>query len=592
MTRYDIHLIKPTRYDDDGYPLQWWRSLIPSNSLACVAGLVHDAIARGALGPDVEPHVHIVDETHTMVDPARMIARHRRDGGRTVVFLVGVQTNQFPRAVDIARPLREAGIGVAIGGFHVSGCISMLDEMPEDLKEAQALGISFFVGEAEEGRIDPVLRDGFAGTLAPIYDHLADAPGLAGQPTPYLDAAEIRRNISAYASLDLGRGCPFECSFCSIINVQGRKSRFRTPDDLEKIVRENAANGITRFFLTDDNFARNKNWEAFVDRLLLLRKQGLRVRMAVQVDAQAHKTPNFIKKITAAGADQIFIGLENINPDNLESVKKRQNKIEDYRKTILAWKKYSVIIICGYIIGFPNDTRESIGRDIETLKRELAIDMVYLNYLTPLPGSEDHQRLTRQGVWMDPDMNRYDLSHRVTHHPVMSDAEWEGAYADAHRAFYDWSHMKTVIRRMVAMKSTKRWTTLIRLVFYREAVRLEGVASLESGYGRIRRRRQRRPGLPLENPLVFYPRHWWRFARAGATALTTFAVLWRYLSKIQRDPKRFDYVDEAIRPISDDGEEALIAATRATPISLKRQSRAAAVAIERAPSTEAVSRLG
>ncbi|MBV5263199.1 B12-binding domain-containing radical SAM protein [Pinisolibacter aquiterrae] len=589
MTRYDIHLIKPTRYDDDGYPLQWYRSLIPSNSLACVAGLVHDAIAREALGANVEPHVHIVDETHTMVDPDRMIARHRQGGGRTVVFLVGVQSNQFPRAVDIARPLRAAGIPVAIGGFHVSGCVSMLDEMPADLKEAQALGISFFTGEAEEGRIDEVLRDGFDDALKPIYDHLPDAPGLAGQPTPFLEADEIRRNISAYASLDLGRGCPFECSFCSIINVQGRKSRFRTPDDLEKIVRENAANGISRFFLTDDNFARNKNWEAFVDRLLLLRKQGLRVRMAVQVDAQAHKTPRFIEKLCAVGADQIFIGLENINPDNLESVKKRQNKIEDYRKTILAWKRYSVVIICGYIVGFPNDTRESIGRDIETLKRELAIDMIYLNYLTPLPGSEDHQRLTRQGVWMDPDMNRYDLSHRVTHHPVMSDAEWEGAYTDAHRAFYDWSHMRTIIRRMVAMKSTKRYTTLIRLVLYREAVRLESVAALEAGYGRIRRRRQRRPGLPLENPLVFYTRHWWRFVRSGATALVTYGRLYRFMVKTQRDPKRFDYVDDAIRPISEDNPEALIAATRATPISLKRQQRAAAAHADHHPPTEAAS---
>lgn len=576
MTIFDVHLIKPTRYDDEGYPLQWWRSTIPSNSLACVAGLVREAIGRGALGEGVEARVHVVDEIHSKVDPERIVAEVRRHGRPTVVFLVGVQTNQFPRAVDIARPLRAAGIPVAIGGFHVSGCVAMLKNMPPDLVEAQELGISFFLGEAEEGRIDTVLRDGLAGRLEPVYDHLKVTPGLGGAPTPFLDAEEIRRNITRFASLDLGRGCPFECSFCTIINVQGRKSRFRTPDDLEAIVRENAAHGIDRFFVTDDNFARNKNWESFADRLIALKKQGFRVRMAIQVDALAHRIPNFIDKMCAAGADQIFIGLENINSDNLESVKKRQNRIEDYRATMLAWKKHSVIIICGYIIGFPFDTRESVKRDIETLKRELAIDVIFLNYLTPLPGSEDHARLTREGIWMDPDMNRYDINHRVTHHPKMSDEEWEAAHREAHEAFYDWDHMRTVIRRLAALRSTKRKSTVLRLTIYREAQRLEGVAALEGGLLRIRRRRQRRPGLPVENPIAFYPRHWWRVARATSGMFFTWYRLTRFLKQTLADPKRFDYSDVAIRPIEDEeAHDGLLAATRATTTSERRQKRAA-----------------
>lgn len=578
MTVFDIHLIKPTRYDDEGYPLQWWRSIIPSNSLACVVALVNDAIERGALGEGIEARVHVVDETHTKVDPKTMIAAHRRAGGRSLVFLVGVQTNQFPRAVDIARPLRAAGIPVCIGGFHVSGCLSMLDEMPADLKEAQGLGISFFAGEAEDGRIDAVLRDGWADTLAPVYDHLKSAPNIAGAPIPLLDAGEIRRNLSAYASFDLGRGCPFECSFCTIINVQGRKSRFRTPDDLEKIIRANAAIGIDRFFLTDDNFARNKNWESFVDRLLKLRGEGFPVRLAVQVDTLAHRIPRFIEKVCAAGGDQIFIGLENINADNLEAVKKRQNRIEEYREMFLAWKRQRVVLTCGYIIGFPNDTKESILRDIEILKRELPIDTLYLNYLTPLPGSEDHQRMTREGQWMDPDMNKYDLNHRVTHHPKMSDAEWEAAYREAHASFFSFEHMETVIRRLVALRSNKRNTTVNRLMAYRESIRLEGTAKVEAGYVRIRRRRQRRPGLPLENPLVFYPRSWWKTSRALVGEIVTWVRLRLILRRVMRDPKRFDYVDAAIAPTGD----SMLAHARTTSTTMKRVERADARAGGRA----------
>ena len=69
---------------------------------------------------------------------------------------------------------------------------------------------------------------------------------------------------------------------------------------------------------------------------------------------------------THNGADQIFIGMENINADNLAAAKKKQNRVEDYRAMFLAWKKHPVVITCGYIIGFPNDTYQSIMKDIET----------------------------------------------------------------------------------------------------------------------------------------------------------------------------------------------------------------------------------
>ena len=107
MASLDLYLIKPTRYDDDGYPVQWWRSLIPSNSLAAVAGLVRDALDRGALKDLGEVRVTNADEVNTKVDISRIIAE--ASGRKTLVFLIGVQTNQFPRAMDMARPLRAAG---------------------------------------------------------------------------------------------------------------------------------------------------------------------------------------------------------------------------------------------------------------------------------------------------------------------------------------------------------------------------------------------------------------------------------------------------------------------------------------------------
>ena len=574
MESLDLYLIKPTRYDDDGYPLQWWRSLIPSNSLASVAGLVRDALERGVLKGEADVRVSNVDEVNTKVDIAAIIAAARTR--KVLVFLVGVQSNQFPRAMDMARPLRAAGIPVCIGGFHVSGCLSMLKTLPPDLIEAQTLGISFFAGEAEDKRIDEVLIDGFANRLKPIYNHLANAPNLAGEPIPLLDKREIGKNLTMHSSFDLGRGCPFECSFCTIINVQGRKSRFRTPDDLEQIVRANAALGISRFFLTDDNFARNKHWEILLDRLIALKDEGLGVTMHVQVDTMAYKIPRFIDKLYAAGGYQIFIGLENINSDNLEASKKRQNRIEDYREMILAWKQYPTIITCGYIIGFPHDTRESVLRDVETIKRDLAIDNIYLNYLTPLPGSEDHKKLYEAGVWMDPDMNKYHLSSRVSHHAKMSDADWDWVYREFHRRYYTFEHMETILRRMVALGSGRKIATINRLVAYREAVRIENVSMVESGYLRIRRRRQRRSGMPLQNPLSFYSGHCFKTLKAAAVYTSTYLRLKAIMRRIEADPNRFAWRDAAIAPAAGDGgEDDLVASTRVTDYARRRMANGA-----------------
>ena len=109
------------------------------------------------------------------------------------------------------------------------------------------MGISFFAGECEEGRLDEVLQDAWNGKLKPLYNYMDKLPALTGEPPPFLPRKHVQRTSGSLSSIDLGRGCPYQCSFCTIINVQGRKRRFRTPDDLEKIVRENHAQGIKTF---------------------------------------------------------------------------------------------------------------------------------------------------------------------------------------------------------------------------------------------------------------------------------------------------------------------------------------------------------
>src|SRR5262249_22340231 len=250
-SRFCLVLIKPSHYDDQGYVIQWYRSAIPSNSLAVLYGLATQCAEPKLLGEGGDLEVHGFDETNTRIE-ASNVARLIEGADAGLVMLVGVQSNQFPRALDIARPLRQRGIMVAVGGFHVSGTIAMLEGQDPDLQQAMEMGISLFAGEAE-GRLAQVLRDAAEGRLRPIYNFIDDLPNIEGRPPPLLPAERIHRTAGAHTSFDAGRGCPYQCSFCTIINVQGRKSRRRSPDDVEAIVRTNFSQGIRRFFITDDN---------------------------------------------------------------------------------------------------------------------------------------------------------------------------------------------------------------------------------------------------------------------------------------------------------------------------------------------------
>src|SRR2546428_1032594 len=171
--RFQLVLIKPSHYDDDGYVIRWWRALIPSNSLAAVYGIAADCAERQILGPDIAIDIQVIDETNTRIDVPALLAHFRSHGDFGLVALVGVQSNQYPRALDIARPFRDAAIPVAIGGFHVSGCLSMLDGRAVDLDACRKMGIAIFAGEAE-GRLDMVLRNAAEGALAPEYNFMKD----------------------------------------------------------------------------------------------------------------------------------------------------------------------------------------------------------------------------------------------------------------------------------------------------------------------------------------------------------------------------------------------------------------------------------
>jgi radical SAM superfamily enzyme YgiQ (UPF0313 family) len=376
-----------------------------------------------------------------------------------------------------------------------------------------------------------LLQDAYARKLEPLYNFTGDLPTLGGRPSPYLPADVVGRMTESRASFDAGRGCPFTCSFCTIINVQGRESRHRTPDDVERIVRDNVAQGIHKFFITDDNFARNTAWEAIFDRLIALRQElAVDLKLTIQVDTLCHTIRGFIEKAGRAGVEKVFIGLENINPEALQGTNKRQNKITEYRKMLQAWHSVDALTLAGYILGFPGDTPESILRDIRIIQRELPIDVLEFFILIPLPGSQDHKEMFERGVVMEQDMNDYDSVHVTAPHAAMSKQQLLDVYHAAWEAYYTPAHVERVMQRATAWGSRVNKIKWVMLTYHATA-RIERVHPLDGGLLRRKHRLDRRPGRPVESRWAFYPRYWWETLRKQLAMLRLFV---RYESAYRR----------------------------------------------------------
>jgi hypothetical protein len=243
------------------------------------------------------------------------------------------------------------------------------------------------------------------------------------------------------------------------------------------------------------------------------------------------------------------------------------------------WRNNGAITYAGYILGFPADTKASIARDIEIIKRELPLDILEFFFLTPLPGSEDHKVLASKSVWMDPDMNKYDLNHRVSHHGTMSDKDWEDAYRMAWDSFYTPEHINTILRRTCANKLGRPGTTLSTILWFYLMIHYEGVHPLEGGAVRLKFRRDRRRGMPVESPFVFYPRYWLGTAMNLLGYLRVYLKTKRLLDNALKAEDRWSYSDLAIAPPKADEFEALdlYHATAGGEDELARKRRADAI---------------
>lgn len=168
----------------------------------------------------------------------------------------------------------------------------------------------------------------------------------------------------------------------------------------------------------------------------------------MQLDVLSYRIPGFIVKARRAGCNNVVIGMESINQDNLKASGKRQNQVEDDRNLIQAYRDAGIATHVGYIVGFEFDTAESVRRDLHRLIHEIQVDMASFFILTPLPGSWDHQKLVGEGAQLESDLNQFDSMRKTMYTPNFPEqGSLLGCYQEAWETFYKLESIRTILKR-------------------------------------------------------------------------------------------------------------------------------------------------
>jgi hypothetical protein len=528
--RLAVILIKPSHYDNQGFVYRFARGVLPSNTLAIMQTLTQQALSH--ISPaGTTTMLYALDDGITR--DARQLERLRgylvTPDMRIIVALVGVQTAQFPRACDLIKHWQQIGATCVIGGSHVTSLISTMydgihdrdrtgipcpQQMPPEILALIRQGTIIFHGEAEphadgSNAWADALCDVISQQPQPLYR--GGQPDIGSAPLPHQPAGTLCNYATTIRTIDTSRGCPFKCSFCAVINFQGRTMRCRDPNTVVTYVRDICqSEGKAFFFFTDDNFARNPSWQSILSDLAALRQQGLLISFMIQADLACGKIPGFIEQLSAAGCSQIFFGVESLNPANLAIAGKTHNKPAHYRQLWDRCHQLGIVVHVAYIIGFPHDTPDSVRVEVERLL-SLGADQASFFMLCPLPGSEDHIRLHQAGRLDGHDWNTYDSFHAVTDHHRMTRQEWRVAFDHAWQQFYQPRHMIAALRRLPGMQDRQR--LLSNYVWYWWSTRVEKTHPMIAGFYRSRSFADRRPGSPKMRYGHYLCQEGWRLLR-------------------------------------------------------------------------------
>ena len=416
-----VIIIKPSKYGVNGYVERFRRGFMPNSTVPYIRSMTPASI------DGVEIETRAIDE-YVQTD-VKYLDLLRNPSQPTLVAFVGVQSHQFQRSLDLAAFARANGVQhCVIGGPHPMTC---------DTSMLQNRGVSFALAEAET--IWPqILSDAIAGELQPVYG--ADQRWAANVQAPVLippAEQDLRRYIVPMLGIYPARGCPFTCSFCSVIKIAGRQVRSQSIETTMESLRRAKDAGVRMVMFTSDNF--NKYVQA-KDLLEQMIAERIDIPFFVQCDTQIAKQEELISLLGRAGCFEIFVGVESFSRRTLLAARKTQNHPSTYSEIVSLCRKHGVLSHFSNIIGFPEDSRESIREHLDVL-RGLRPNTASFYILTPIPGTDQYDEFLRAGWITEQNLDRFDATTTTWRHPNVSWPELQALLFRCYRKFYDLRHI-------------------------------------------------------------------------------------------------------------------------------------------------------
>lgn len=355
--------------------------------------------------------------------------------------VVGItsMTPQAPRAYELADIFREMGIPVVMGGMYVSA-------LPEEaIEHADAV----VIGEAETVWPE-VLKDFERGELKKFYK-AEKRPDLSKLPSLKRELLDSR--LYNFNATWTTRGCPFDCSFCSVTKFFGKKFRFRpikqVVEEIETIKESSKINIWWKFLgkllgktpkipfaFLDDNICGRPDYARELFQALI----SLKIIWGSQasVNFATSKNEELVKLAAKSGCKILFVGFESVNESSLDEAGKKVNKPSMYKRAVKLFHKYGILVMGAFIFGFDSDDKNVFKRTVEFAKK-IKLDWAQFTVLTPLPGTRLMEKLKKEGRITTWDCSKYDFGHVVFKPLRMSIGELAKGYEWAWKRFYSFS---------------------------------------------------------------------------------------------------------------------------------------------------------
>ncbi len=351
------------------------------------------------------------------------------------VDLVGLtaMTCYANRAFEIADEFRKRGVPVVMGGPHATLAPY------ESLEHVDAV----VIGEAENVW-EQLLNDFQAGEMKEVYRGVDNRADLAERTPPRWGLVPATDYV--FFGVEATRGCPFDCSFCSIKQIYGPSFRTR---DVEQVLDEIKAAPGNQLFFTDDNLIGNKPFcNALFDAM-----EGWNVSWGCQMSINVAFMPKMLEKMKKAGCFFIFIGFETLDDHVVDNMGKPVNRL-DYRKAIANIQSYGIHVIGSFILGTDSDD-DGVFKRIGDFAQEVSMSWMMVNIINSPPGTKLLAQMEEEGRNVVYSYDELDGAHATVRHPVMTRETIEAGFRWLYRHVYDWDNMRERFTKSLAQGT---WT--------------------------------------------------------------------------------------------------------------------------------------